>query len=320
MADKFVNETGVAAIRDWVNSKIASQGGDPNVIEIVKVNNTALTPDANKAVNVECWQGSILSDGTSTFSDFSGNNMQLSPTQNGVEYIEAGSSAGSITELASVDYVDANGGKIDSISVNGVAQTIDANKNVDITIPEEVFEVTPNLTEYADIDAAITAGKVIVLKVSGVNRWQNFQIRKTNRRIVFEAITGTSIFQSYQVNSENVWDISSLPIKVGSFQNDAGYQTATDVDNKIATAVSSAYKYKGSVATVNDLPSTGQTVGDVYDVQSNGMNYAWNGTSWDSLGQVIDTSVLWTSQTGQSNSLNAMTVAEINAILNPVTP
>lgn len=43
------------------------------------------------------------------------------------------------------------------------------------------------------------------------------------------------------------------------------------------------YRYKGSVDTIDDLPSTGQTIGDVYDV-SNDMNYAWNGTAWDALG------------------------------------
>lgn len=104
-------------------------------IQKIKVNGTELTPDANKAVNVECWQGSILGDGTSTFTDVNDNNMQLSPTQNGLEYVEAGSSAGSIIELASVDYVDANSGKIDKIKRNGVEQTI-TNKTVDLNVPD----------------------------------------------------------------------------------------------------------------------------------------------------------------------------------------
>lgn len=40
------------------------------------------------------------------------------------------------------------------------------------------------------------------------------------------------------------------------------------------------------------------------------MNYAWNGTAWDALGQLIDTSTLWT----QTN-LTAITTAEIDAIV-----
>lgn len=38
-------------------------------------------------------------------------------------------------DYATKQYVDENGGKIDSISVNGKSQTIDKFKNVDITIP-----------------------------------------------------------------------------------------------------------------------------------------------------------------------------------------
>lgn len=72
------------------------------------------------------------------------------------------------------------------------------------------------------------------------------------------------------------------------------YQTKSNVETAISAAVSSAYKYKGSVATQQDLPSSGNVVGDVYDVQDNGMNYAWNGTVWDALGQYVDVSVLAT--------------------------
>ena len=47
--------------------------------------------------------------------------------------------------------------------------------------------------------------------------------------------------------------------------------------------------YKGTVATVEDLPSSA-TVGDVYNVTSTGMNYAWNGSQWDALGSDVDLS------------------------------
>ena len=38
-------------------------------------------------------------------------------------------------DYATKEYVELYGGKIDSISVNGVPQTIDENKNVDLNIP-----------------------------------------------------------------------------------------------------------------------------------------------------------------------------------------
>ena len=47
------------------------------------------------------------------------------------------------------------------------------------------------------------------------------------------------------------------------------------------------YRYKGSVSAVASLPASGNTVGDVYNVEANGMNYAWNGTAWDALGETF---------------------------------
>lgn len=58
------------------------------------------------------------------------------------------------------------------------------------------------------------------------------------------------------------------------------------VDSKVA----SVYKYKGSVATVDALPTENQTVGDVYNVEDTGDNYAWNGTAWDKLAGTVDLS------------------------------
>lgn len=57
---------------------------------------------------------------------------------------------------------------------------------------------------------------------------------------------------------------------------------------EINNLISSVYKFKGSVATYNDLPSSDQVVGDVYNVESDGSNYAWDGTNWDKLSEDID--------------------------------
>ena len=72
----------------------------------------------------------------------------------------------------------------------------------------------------------------------------------------------------------------------------------TEVASTYATKaeIASVYKYKGSVATFADLPSSGQTTGDVYNVEADGMNYAWNGTAWDALGATIDLSDYATKQ------------------------
>lgn len=185
---------------------IISEGGEPNVIDTVKVNGTALVPDAQKAVDitVPTKTSDLTNDGDGT------------------------------SNFATEAYVQTNGGKIDTISVNGTQQTI-TNKNVDITVPTKVSDLT----------------------------------------------------------------------------NDSGFQTASDVQTAIDTAVSSAFTYKGSVATESALPSTGNKTGDVYDVLDTGMNYAWDGTKWDALGSTVDLSNYW-----DKTNYTIATAQDIDDILN----
>ena len=72
--------------------------------------------------------------------------------------------------------------------------------------------------------------------------------------------------------------------KLDAFGNAADYAKKTDIAD--------VYKYKGSVATESELPKS-PTQGDVYNIEAassygnEGMNVAWNGTAWDSLGSVF---------------------------------
>lgn len=62
--------------------------------------------------------------------------------------------------------------------------------------------------------------------------------------------------------------------------------------------ITGVYKYKGSVATEDKLPTSGQTTGDVYDIVAAssygaaGMNVAWNGKAWDALGEKFQISAI----------------------------
>lgn len=57
--------------------------------------------------------------------------------------------------------------------------------------------------------------------------------------------------------------------------------------------ITNMYKYCGSVTGAAKLPTTGQRVGDVYNIEAAsryggaGMNVAWNGTDWDPLGEIF---------------------------------
>lgn len=241
MADTYLNNTGLTYYHNRIKTIFASQtdldaldtkvdgiiaeGGEPNVIETVKVNGTALVPDAQKAVDVTV---------PTATSDLTNDGDGDSP-------------------FATEAYVGLNGGKIDVIKVNGTAQTI-TNKAVDIAVPTKVSDITND--------------------------------------------------SGFQTSSDVSGSISNALANGGN-----AYQTASDVSSAISTAVSTAYKYKGSVASQSALPASGNTTGDVYDVQDTGMNYAWNGTAWDALGTYVDTSTLWAK-----SELTAITTAQIDAL------
>ena len=66
------------------------------------------------------------------------------------------------------------------------------------------------------------------------------------------------------------------------------YYTKSELDGKL----SGAMHFKGTKATVSALPSSGQEVGDMWNVTETGANYAWDGTNWDKLSENIDLSGL----------------------------
>lgn len=87
--------------------------------------------------------------------------------------------------------------------------------------------------------------------------------------------------------------------------------TKTEIDGKLA----GAFHYKGSVATVADLPATGNEVGDVYNVLENGNNYAWDGTDWDSLSGIVDLSNYYTKTEVDDKFTDVYTKTETDALL-----
>lgn len=87
----------------------------------------------------------------------------------------------------------------------------------------------------------------------------------------------------------------SIPSKTSDLTNDSDFQTGTQVESAITTALSSVMHYKGTVPTYEDLPDSGQVIGDVWNVTDTGANYAWNGTGWDELSGIVDLSAYYTS-------------------------
>ena len=162
-----------------------------------------------------------------------------------------------------------SGGTATDVQVNG--SSIVSNNVADLATEGTYNATTNKLATMADVPTVPT-------NVSSFTNDAGYLTSYTETDPVFAASAAHGITSS---------DITSWNGKIDKNVNDlTNYYTKTEVDGK----VSSVYKYKGSVSTYSNLPSTGLTTGDVYNVESDGQNYAWTGSAWDALGGTVDLS------------------------------
>lgn len=124
-------------------------------------------------------------------------------------------------------------------------------------------------------------------------------------------------------------DITELQGSLGSAEDDITAVTnaldahKADYNNphKVTAAqlgLATVYKYKGSVETYADLPTSSQQVGDVYNVKQAdpdhnieaGDNVAWDGNTWDILAG--DTDLSGYAQLNSANTFTAMNAFRAN--------
>ena len=135
-------------------------------------------------------------------------------------------------KLATEEYVGTNGGKIDSISVNGNTQTI-TNKNVNITVPTKTSEIT-NDSNFATVSQIPT-------KTSDLTNDSNFAI------------------------------ISQIPTKVSQLENDKNYLTThQDISGKadktyVDSQIAEANKYTDD-SVANLLNNSSEAVDSVMEL------------------------------------------------------
>lgn len=79
-------------------------------------------------------------------------------------------------------------------------------------------------------------------------------------------------------------DQTDASIKVVADDLANNYYNKSQVDSKFT----SVYIFKGSVDSVEDLPTEGNVIGDVWNVRKNDTNYAWTSEGWDALGGTAD--------------------------------
>ena len=193
MADKFLNNTGLSYYHSRIKTLFASQadldtlegrvddivaeGGEPNVIETVKVNGTALVP-SNKAVDVTVPTATsdLTNDGD-------------------------GQSA-----FATETYVAENGGKIDVIQVNSSALPI-SNKTVNIdlsgyALTSSLPTKTSDLTNDSDYQNATQVQALIDSELEGITGIE-FEVVQT---LPSTGVKGTIYLLQNETSATDVYD------------------------------------------------------------------------------------------------------------------
>ena len=128
-----------------------------------------------------------------------------------------------------------------------------------------------------DADTATPAFGATFTAVGAIEKDANGHVTKvTTRTVTVPNAAATSSVAGLMAAADKA--------KLDAFQEAANYALKSDI--------TSVYKYKGSVENEAALPGDENTVGDVYDVKDTGMNYAWNGTAWDPLGQKMEISAI----------------------------
>lgn len=327
MAEQLLNMTGLTYFKGLCDTKYE------NKIEKIKVNGTEQTIDTtDKSVNVQMPRLSIGQDqqgktslvgiADSTFSD--GINFEKDTNGISVKYgIPASTNTPII--LTSKDYVDANGGKIDKIKINGIEQTI-TNKEVDL--PTAInYDYDTSLLK---IETGGSSGTKLEIKKSTSIRGYDFT--KTNLDSGYSD-TITLASTEYVDNKGSV-TIDSTNNNKTTFTNGTKTSSITTSPDGIiytegasATVVPSKAYVDDAIAgvtgmefvVVNALPTEGEK-GNIYLI-SNGAagsnvydEYIWIQDSANGRFEKIGSTAVDLSNYLQQDDIEIITTAQIDAL------
>lgn len=162
-------------------------------------------------------------------------------------------------------------------------------------------DVTALDGRVSDLETAVGSGGSVDSKIATAIQGLDSSVSATtNQAISAVTITDGKITASSKV---------TIPTNTNELTNGAGFQTASDVATAISTALTSAMTYKGTKATVDALPASGNKVGDLWHVTADGGEYAWDGAAWQEMGSVVDL-----SDYVEDTDLVPITSTEINTI------
>lgn len=240
---------------------LVSTGGQANVIEDVTVNGQTSTI-TNKVAAITIPEASTSASGVMSSSDKTKlNNIAANAevNQNAFSNVKVGST---------------------TIQADAKTDTLEfvAGSNVTLTPDASSDKVTIAATDTTYSNATTSAAGLM----SSDDKTKLNGISSGAQANVIEAVSVGGIAAT----------ISGKTATIGNVY------TKTETDSAIATALTSAVVYKGSVATYADLPSSGMQNGWLYNVTATDMNYVWNSTSneWDPQAPTVTIAAATTAQ------------------------
>ena len=303
MADNYLNNTGLTYYHNRISALFATQaalgevaddlsdlsdrvddivaeGGEPNVIETVKVNGTALTPDANKAVDVTVPTAGSAQDtsGYATYAQVAAVEGNIPTATSDLTNDGDGDSP-----FATEDYVDENGGKIDIIYLNGDELPISADKEVSIDT------------------ATVTASGTTLTVAQGSNAYVK----------VTPNANGGNITTKTAPQTTHIMDFVNKAYVDGTFRTETQVQTAIDAALADITGI--------DFEVVQSLPATGEK-GVIYLLANSGSTpniydeYIWIDGDPTGSFEKIGTTDVDLSQYWAISDLTAITTAQIDTL------
>lgn len=241
-----------------------------------------------------------------------------------------------------------SGGAVDSVNgKTGVvvlnAEDVGALSN-DVSIPTKTSDLIDDSNFISDANYVHTDNNYTnadKTKLAGIEAGATVDDKTWNGVTLSTSATYTSADQYIPVKStnqlngaafQNILTETPTAYGVAKYDNNAHLKSTTPANNdnstKVATtafvnnaisSLGSILNYKGTKPTVGDLPQTGNTAGDIWIVESDGLQYIWNGTSWDNFSSTVDLSgYVQTSRTingkalSENISLNASDVGALS--------
>ena len=242
---------------------------------------------------------------------------------------------------ATVEYVTTNGGKINTVKVNGTALPV-TDKAVDVTVPTKLSQLTNDGNFVVDASYVHTDNNFTTAfknKLNGiaagaeVNVQSDWSVTDTtsdayiknkptiptvNNATLTIKRNSTSVGTFTANADQNVEIDINVPTNTNQLTNGAGFQNESQVNNLIANAIADITSFEYQI--VPSLPATGEK-GVIYLVSNSGTapniydEYIWIASGSSGSFEKIGTTAVDLSGYWSKTELVAITNAEIDAVV-----